>query len=132
MLTLKTVTFLLFLSSLAQAALLPSSDSNFHRLTVEHPDGQTGTIHLEKYFLNDEERMLHLAGNSNEHCRFTGYLASDPEGSCVAMTGCPGDETVELTVLSQKFGNALLVWKADGSVENVPHPYAAVSIIPFT
>ena len=43
------------------------------------------------------------------------------------MTGCPGgDEDVELSVLSNKFGKALLIWKADGSVEE-----AAVSgVIP--
>ena len=86
---------------------------------MEHPDGRTGTIHLEEFYLNDDERTMRAAAkDSSEHCRFTGYLAADPEGSCVAMTGCPGgDEDVELTVLSNKFGNNMLKWKVDGSVE---------------
>ena len=100
--------------------LLPSSN----RLSLEHPDGHTGTIHLEKYYLNDEERVENL--NDSTHCRFTGHLANDPEGSCVAMTGCPGGaEDLELTIISRKFGNALLVWKSDGSIEDIPHPYTA-------
>ena len=147
MMTLSSVNLLLLLSSLAHlshqcppprrppqpptaacdrsidpAALIPNSN----HLSVEHPDGRTGTIHLERFYTNDEER----AGSSNDstHCRFTGHLANDPEGSCVAMTGCPGgSEDVELTVLSGKFGNAMLLWKADGSIEDIPHPYAAVS-----
>ena len=75
------------------------------------------------------QHLINRTEPYSRHCRFTGYLAADPQGSCVAMTGCPGgDEDVELTVLSVKFGNRMLKWKADGSVEETVSP-AGLNII---
>ncbi len=50
------------------------------------------------------------------NCNFIGHLANELE-ACVAMTGCPGEKDVELTVLSKNNEEHYrFEWKTDGTV----------------
>ena len=60
------------------------------------PNGNSDTILLEKFYANEEDRTA-----ETEDCHFAGRLANEPEASA-ALTGCPGAEDVELTILSRE------------------------------
>ena len=48
-----------------------------------------------------------------------GHLLSEPE-ACLAVTGCPGLEDVDLTILSEHApGTGMFKWYKNGRVENV-------------
>ena len=54
-----------------------------------------------------------------EECRYFGHLENEPD-ACVVMTGCPGLEDLEFTILSKNVQDSpAFVWTVDGSVEIV-------------
>ena len=55
-----------------------------------------------------------------KRCNFIGYLANEVN-ACVGMTGCPGSEDVEFTILSSRLTKSpLLKWyKDNGAVEMI-------------
>ena len=52
-----------------------------------------------------------------EQCVYFGHLANEPE-ACVAMTGCPGSEDVEFTILSTHNEiSHTFKWSKEGDVQ---------------
>ena len=85
-------------------------------MAVTFPNGHRDTLLLTRFHPTGVEERT-------ESCRYIGKLANDPN-ACVAMTGCPGQQDVELTLMSSHAeGNSLLKWNRDGSVEIVPNPF---------
>merc|ERR1711971_748093 len=70
-------------------------------VSVTFPDGHNDILLLDKFYANEEDRMIqgHQGIPNVEQCVYFGHLANEPE-AWVAMTGCPGSEDVELTILS--------------------------------
>ena len=86
------------------------SDNGAPIIAVTFPNGHSDTLHLSHFDADVRD------------CRFNGHLLSDPE-ACLAVTGCPGQEDVELTILSEHApGSRMYKWNKDGSVENLDSP----------
>jgi hypothetical protein len=86
------------------------SDNGSPIIAVTFPNGHSDTLHLSHFDADVRD------------CRFNGHLLSDPE-TCLAVTGCPGQEDVELTILSEHApGSQMYKWNKDGSVENLESP----------
>lgn len=64
-------------------------------IEVAFPNGHEDTMILQRYFANDEERR-----SKKLSCNYIGRLANDPE-ACVAVTGCHGQDTLEMTIMSK-------------------------------
>ena len=65
--------------------------------------------------------ILILSGHQGipnvEQCVYFGHLANEPE-ACVAMTGCPGSEDVEFTILStHNEVSHTFQWTKEGDVQ---------------
>ena len=65
--------------------------------------------------------ILILSGHQGipnvEQCVYFGHLANEPE-ACVAMTGCPGSEDVEFTILStHNEVSHSFKWSKEGDVQ---------------
>ena len=74
----------------------------------------TLTLWFLNHYYSDEDNV--------EGCHFLGHLANDRE-ACVAMTGCVGQEDVELTILSEHNSDSgLYKWNKDGTIEIINHP----------
>ena len=56
-----------------------------------------------------------------ENCNYIGHLVNETE-ACVAMTGCPGQDDLQFTILSLSLDSPMYVWKKDGSVEVIEKP----------
>ena len=56
-----------------------------------------------------------------ENCNYIGHLVNETE-ACVAMTGCPGQDDLQFTILSMSLDSPTYVWKKDGSVEVIEIP----------
>ena len=86
------------------------SDNGAPIIAVTFPNGHSDTLHLSHFDADVRD------------CRFNGHLLSDPE-ACLAVTGCPGQEDVELTIFSEHApGSRMYKWNKDGSVENLDSP----------
>ena len=73
------------------------------QISVTFPDGYSDNLLLKKH--------------SDDHCHYIGHLEHEKE-ACVAVTGCLGQEDLELTVLSEHLDQSpMMRWKLDGSVE---------------
>ena len=81
-------------------------------VAVTFPDGYSDTLILSRYYNNERDRLE----SSSDRCHFIGHLKSEPE-ACVAMTGCPGQDDLEFTIMSQHAQAPIHVWKKDGSVK---------------
>eukprot|EP00093_Oithona_nana_P011434 11434.XXX_259963_261725_1 [CDS] Oithona nana genome sequencing. len=79
-------------------------------ISIAFPDGYADNMILNKV---DEEEM-----EENE-CIFMGHLETETS-ACIAMTGCPGIDNVELTIFSKHAERSgVMKWSKDGSVELV-------------
>ena len=88
-------------------------DNGTPSVAIAFPDGYTDTLVLNHYY-SDEDNV--------EGCHFLGHLANDRE-ACVAMTGCVGQDDVELTILSEHNSDSgLYKWNRDGTVDVLDHP----------
>ena len=111
-----TLSFVVFASS-ASVERSPNftlvgdrSDNGAPIIAVTFPNGHSDTLHLSHFDADVRD------------CRFNGHLLSDPE-TCLAVTGCPGQEDVELTILSDHApGSRVYKWHKDGLVENLENP----------
>ena len=79
------------------------------------PDGRSDTIELERFDASEDDDL----NNGTVNCHYTGRLRSDPEAA-VAVTGCPGLEDVELTILSKYLNGSMFQWAHDGGVNLIP------------
>lgn len=87
------------------------------RVAIEFPNGVQDTLVLSRYYPNEEQRLART-----DKCHFVGHLAREHE-ACVALTGCPGDEDVDLTILSKhNTVSAQFRWNRDGSVNIIEDP----------
>ena len=80
-------------------------------IIITFPNGQFDTLVLEKYYANEIDMMA-----GREFCHYIGRLANDPDAH-VALTGCPGTEDVELTILSEHMDETMFRWTKEGKVE---------------
>ena len=94
-------------------------------LTITFPDGYTDTLILNKYYSNAEDELVRMA--EKEHCNFLGKLVK--EDVCVAMTGCPGQDDLEFTILSSHAKNGgLYRWSKDGNVQVIESQYKDMTL----
>ena len=85
---------------------------------VTFPNGHSDTMVLSQFVDGIDEPQP-----ESRDCRYNGHLLSDSE-ACLAMTGCPGLEDVELTILSEHApGSGMFIWHKNGMVENLEHPF---------
>lgn len=84
------------------------------RIQIEFPDKYKDTLVLEKFYGNEEDRKANI-----NWCHYIGRLENEPE-SGVAMTGCIGNEDVELTILStHSRACQMFRWTTEGKVEMI-------------
>merc|ERR1711962_1253231 len=101
-----------------------TDDQQFLKIQITFQNGESDTMvllpsQIDRYF---------LVRNGTKECRYFGHLENEPE-ACIAMTGCPGSEDVEMTILSTKIqGTPSFFWKRDGSVELVQLPNENVNV----
>ena len=87
-------------------------------VSVTFPDGHEDTLILERHHFLEKDRT-----DQGEACNYIGHLKNDPE-ACVAMTGCPGSDDVEFTILSNHATESpMFKWTKEDSVEIIEHPY---------
>lgn len=80
----------------------------FPSISIAFPDGYNDNMIFNK--LDDEEL------EANE-CIFMGHLEKETS-ACIALTGCPGIDDVELTIFSKHAERSgVMKWNKDGSVE---------------
>ena len=80
------------------------------QISVTFPDGHSDNLVLSKH------------SDLDDHCNFIGHLENEKE-ACVAVTGCVGQEDLELTLLSAHAeGTPIMRWAVDGSVEVINMP----------
>merc|ERR1712021_66323 len=72
----------------------------------------------DKLILSISERDRDLTLRTGvEECRFFGHLENEPE-ACAVVTGCPGLEDLEFTILSKNVQESpAFLWTQEGSVE---------------
>ena len=114
--------FLLILKIFEISCTLPSFTLNAERsidgspsVSITFPNGYTDTLALTQHFggLENDEEV--------ENCNYIGHLVNETE-ACVAMTGCPGQDDLQFTILSMSLDSPMYVWKKDGSVEVIANP----------
>ena len=94
-------------------------------LSITFPDGYTDTLILNKYYSNAEDELVRVA--EKEHCNFLGKLVK--EDVCVAMTGCPGQDDLEFTILSAHATNGgLYRWNQDGNVQVIESQFGNMTL----
>lgn len=80
------------------------------QISVTFPDGHSDNLVLNKH------------SDLDDHCNFIGHLENERE-ACVAVTGCVGQEDVELTLLSAHAAKTpMMRWAVDGTVEVINMP----------
>ena len=67
--------------------------------------------------MNEKAKVTH-----SDDCHYIGHLEGEPE-ACVAMTGCPGSDDLEFTILSQHSPQSMFTWLKNGTVELVESPF---------
>ena len=83
------------------------------KINVVFPSGKSDSILLS---ISESDLELRMETGVDE-CRYMGRLENDPK-ACIAMTGCPGVEDVEFTILSDDpERSGLFVWTKEGKVE---------------
>ena len=86
-------------------------------VSIAFPDGYTDTMVLSRYYSNENDRLART-----ENCHFFGHLEGEPE-ACIALTGCPGSDDLEFTIMSEHSTDAMFKWKKDGKVELIESPF---------
>ena len=86
-------------------------------VSITFPDGYSDRLILNRFYANDEAKLTR-----SENCNFIGHLEGEPE-ACVAMTGCPGSDDIEFTILSEHSSHSTFKWRKNGKVEHVESPF---------
>ena len=87
-------------------------------VSITFPDGYTDSLALSRYYSNARDKLARV-----EKCHFFGHLEGEPE-ACVAMTGCPGSDDLEFTILSKHSPDTMFKWTKDGDVQVIKSPFA--------
>ena len=80
-------------------------------VSITFPDGYTDTMKLSRYYSNENDRLARA-----KNCHFFGHLEGEPE-ACIALTGCPGSDDLEFTIMSEHSTDAMFKWNQNGEVE---------------
>ncbi len=79
-------------------------------VNIIFPNGHQDALDLFHHYSHSDDQL-------SSNCAFFGSMKYDKD-ACIAMTGCPGIDDLELTVNT---GNAktsgMFLWKKDGTVE---------------
>merc|ERR1711936_570918 len=79
-------------------------------VSITFPDGYTDTMALSRYYSNANDRLARV-----EKCHFFGHLEGEPE-ACIALTGCPGSDDLEFTIMSEHSPDTMFKWTKNGEV----------------
>jgi len=79
-------------------------------VSIVFPDGYADTLVLSRYYSNQADRLART-----EKCHFIGHLEGEPT-ACVGLTGCPGTEDVEITIMSEHSPETMFKWRKNGVV----------------
>ena len=94
-------------------------------ITITFPDGYSDNLVLNKHFSNSEDELTRFA--EKDDCNYLGKLAK--EDVCVAMTGCPGQDDLEFTILSSHAsGSGWYRWTKNGDVEVIESPFKNMTL----
>ena len=63
-----------------------------------------------------------------DDCHYIGHLEGEPE-ACVAMTGCPGSEDIDFTIMSEHSHLSMFTWLKNGTVEFIDNSLVKVLLI---
>ena len=106
------------MDSLAISESVPSLSLNQVRsfdgipsVSITFPDGYTDSMKFSRYYSNENDRLART-----EKCHFFGHLEGEPE-ACIALTGCPGSDDLELTILSKHSTDTMFKWNKNGEVQ---------------
>ena len=80
-------------------------------VSIAFPDGYTDTLILSRYYSNENDRLA-----QTEKCHFFGHLEGEPE-ACIALTGCPGSDDLEFTIMSEHSSDTMFKWNKNGEVQ---------------
>ena len=73
---------------------------------------------LSRYYSNANDRLARV-----EKCHFFGHLEGEPE-ACIALTGCPGSDDLEFTIMSEHSPDTMFKWSKNGEVEVIESPFS--------
>ncbi len=91
-----------------------ASRSDAPTVDITFVNGIKDTLILHRHFTGD---VMRRSGKMT--CNFLGHLKNEPE-ACVALTGCPGEEKVSITLFSNNNHNHFMYeWHQDGTVEGI-------------
>ena len=88
-------------------------------VSITFPDGYTDTMALSRYYSNANDRLARV-----EKCHFFGHLEGEPE-ACIALTGCPGSDDLEFTIMSEHSPDTMFKWTKNGEVQVIESPFNA-------
>ena len=80
-------------------------------VSITFPDGYTDTMVLSRYYSNENDRLART-----ENCHFFGHLEGEPD-ACIALTGCPGSDDLEFTIMSEHLSDTMFKWNKNGNVQ---------------
>ena len=80
-------------------------------VSITFPDGYTDTMVLSRYYSNENDRLART-----ENCNFFGHLEGEPD-ACIALTGCPGSDDLEFTIMSEHSSDTKFKWNKNGEVQ---------------
>ena len=84
-------------------------------LDITFPNGYADKFCLKRYISSEEE----VTSDSSLNCNFFGHLENDKE-ACVAVTGCPGRDNLEMTINSKHPSPSnMYILHRNGSLEMV-------------
>ena len=100
------------------------SENGSPSVQITFPNGKSDKLVLKKYYTNEAEERAEL-----EHCNFIGHLEHEQD-ACIAMTGCPGTEDVEFTIMSKNSPESSFLWKKSGEVQVLKNELEGIYIKP--
>ena len=87
---------------------------NVPSIDIIFPDGHRDSMILKRHYTSEEERKSRNLG-----CNFLGHLEKDSK-ACVAVTGCPGEDNLEMTINSKHSGlSNMYILHKNGQLEMV-------------
>ena len=93
---------------------LGKSPTSIPAIDITFPDGHEDSFVLNRHYSSEEER------NAQElKCNFFGHLEKE-SSACVAVTGCLGQDDLEMTINSKHSGPSnMYILRKNGQLEMV-------------
>lgn len=87
-------------------------------MRVSFPNGLSDRLVLQKYSSAPEDEE-----EDKDACNFLGHLEQE-KSACVAVTGCPGKDKLEITMLSRhNTAGSMFAMNTDGSTTLIENPF---------